>query len=365
MELSIASKSAATSFSSAGVSSAAARGMARAEEGRDWARDLSEPFDFTAQPLEDGLAEHTLRLRRVAVPEKEQLRRPGQCDLWAFVWTATSVMADLVASLDLRGCHVLELGAGVGVPSLVAAQHGADKVVATDLVGEALELIARNAAENRLEAAVHTARLDWSAFELPASELVASAAAAPADRCRPTTPQEPPLEPGRVDLLLGSDVLYLRRWARPLARLTAHFLRPEGGVALFVDPGRAGSEELASVADEYGLRTWTCSVDFLRTPVALMRRCTVYLVWTPTPAERANPSPVFATAEEAPEGLGFRPSADEHPLVARLQCLVGERLLGRKETGPIAREHLGFRMPAAPRPEDSSASEGVGEPRDG
>src|SRR5256885_13229409 len=85
---------------------------------------------------------------------------------WSVLWRSGVALAREVASARLRGSRVVELGCGLGVPSLVAARDGAT-VLATDACGEALELLQQNARENGL--AVETARIDWEA----ADELVA------------------------------------------------------------------------------------------------------------------------------------------------------------------------------------------------
>ena len=106
---------------------------------------------------------------------------------WAELWPAATA---LVAALpeELAGLRVLELGCGLGVPSLVAAARSAD-VTAVDWAEDAVELLRRNATRNGLElsARVH----DW----------------------------RQPLE-GRYDLAIAADVLYERRNVEPvLARL--------------------------------------------------------------------------------------------------------------------------------------------------
>ena len=88
----------------------------------------------------------------------------------------------------LDGLRVLELGCGLGLPSLVAAARGAE-VTAVDWARDAVDLLRRNAVRNGLALAceVH----DWR---------------------RPL--------PGRFDLALAADVLYERRNVEPvLARL--------------------------------------------------------------------------------------------------------------------------------------------------
>src|SRR5439155_14224135 len=59
---------------------------------------------------------------------------------WAELWPSGLALARYVAGLDLVGRKVLELGCGLGLPSLAAALRGAD-VLATDWADEAIELL--------------------------------------------------------------------------------------------------------------------------------------------------------------------------------------------------------------------------------
>ena len=123
---------------------------------------------------------------------------------WAELWPSSIALAREVSGLRLEGLRVVELGCGLGLPSLVAARGGAD-VLATDWSPEALAFAVRNAALNGVE--LRTARLAWAAPELPE---------------------------GSFDLVLAADVLYERR---NVAELLALLPRLAGEV-LLVDPGR-------------------------------------------------------------------------------------------------------------------------------
>jgi predicted nicotinamide N-methyase len=102
---------------------------------------------------------------------------------------------------------VVELGCGLGVPSLVAAARGAE-VTATDWAGEAIELLACNAGRNGL--AVRAEVRDW---------------------------REPWSE--SFDLALAADVLYEHRNVEPLARLLPR-LAPETLLGLAGRPHEHG-----------------------------------------------------------------------------------------------------------------------------
>jgi predicted nicotinamide N-methyase len=138
---------------------------------------------------------------------------------WAELWPSGEALAAAVDALDLRGSRVLELGAGLGLPSLAAALGGAH-VLATDWAEDAVELLRLNAGRNRVE--LRAERVRWDEPQT----LLAEAPWA---------------------LVLGADLLYERRNADQLLELLPRL----GADVLLADPGRPfakGFLERASAA---------------------------------------------------------------------------------------------------------------------
>jgi predicted nicotinamide N-methyase len=132
-----------------------------------------------------------LTLLRPAAPEslidEEAFADDEFLPYWAELWPAATALAEALP--EVRGLRVVELGCGLGVPSLVAAARGAE-VTATDWAADAIELLHLNAERNgvHLTAEVRDWRDPWDA---------------------------------RFDLALAADVLYERRNVEPLVeRLT-------------------------------------------------------------------------------------------------------------------------------------------------
>jgi predicted nicotinamide N-methyase len=125
---------------------------------------------------------------------------------WSVLWRSGVALGREVADSRLAGLRVLELGCGLGVPSLVAARAGAE-VLATDRCAEALDLLEQNARENGLSLA--TARVEWGASD----RLVAR---------------------GPFDVILAADVLYERASVAPLLSLLPRL----GREVWLADPGR-------------------------------------------------------------------------------------------------------------------------------
>src|ERR671918_1330036 len=64
---------------------------------------------------------------------------------WAELWPSSLALARTVAARALRGARTLELGCGLGLPSIAAALAGG-RVLATDWSPEAVAFTERNAA---------------------------------------------------------------------------------------------------------------------------------------------------------------------------------------------------------------------------
>jgi predicted nicotinamide N-methyase len=140
---------------------------------------------------------------------------------WSVLWRSGVALAREAARAEVAGLRVVELGCGLGVPSLVAARGGA-RVLATDAEPEALELVERNAGENGVE--VETAAVDW------------------------TSPRAL-VERGPFDLVLAADVLY----ERPAVAALLELLPRLAGEAWLADPGRPA----ADVFLERARRRWS------------------------------------------------------------------------------------------------------------
>jgi len=141
-----------------------------------------------------------------ALLDEEAFEHEEFLPYWAELWPSAIALAQEVAHLDVDGLGVLELGCGLGLPSVVAALAGAH-VLATDWSPDAVEIAARNAERNGAE--LETALAAWGA----ASALVDTAP---------------------WDLVLGADLLYERRNVDQLLALLPHL----GDDVILSEPGR-------------------------------------------------------------------------------------------------------------------------------
>src|SRR5947207_14466106 len=112
---------------------------------------VEQSIDLPTGPL------RVLQLRESAeLPDVGDVEWAPVAPYWAVLWRSGVALARELDGAALAGPRVVELGCGLGVPSLVAARAGAD-VLATDASGEAVELVERSARENGVELA--TARV--------------------------------------------------------------------------------------------------------------------------------------------------------------------------------------------------------------
>jgi methyltransferase-like protein 23 len=146
------------------------------------------------------------------------------------LWPAAIALAHELASRDLAGARVLELGAGTGLPGIVAGSRAAH-VVQTDRQRLALHVCQLNVARNAVSTIEHRVA-DWTAWD----------------------------DAERYDLILGSDILY----AEPVHPQLRHIFETNlaaGGTVLISDPFREASVHLLEAMEADGWRVtmdkWT------------------------------------------------------------------------------------------------------------
>ena len=137
---------------------------------------------------------------------------------WAELWPSARALARRVLARSLRGQPVLELGCGLGLPSIAAALAGG-RVLATDWSPESVVYAATNAGHNGVE--IETAICSWAQPALI-------------------------VERGPWSLVLASDVLYERRNVEQLLELLPRLVT--SGEIWIADPGRATAGEFVARA---------------------------------------------------------------------------------------------------------------------
>lgn len=146
----------------------------------------------------------------------------AQWSLFGHPWPSGLVLAEYMSGHDVAGKRILELGCGLALASLVLARRGAD-VTASDHHPLAADFLRRNSEANGLPAISFT-RLDWE---------------------RP----DPAL--GRFDMIIGSDILYERRYVELLDGVIERHAQARAEV-IVTDPGRGNAGRFARVLKAQG-----------------------------------------------------------------------------------------------------------------
>lgn len=141
------------------------------------------------------------------------------------LWPAALALAEELDARgeQLSGKSLLELGAGTGLPGLVAADRGA-RVVQTDNDEIVLMLCGQNAVLNRV-GGVQRRLMDWTNWR----------------------------DEEQYDLILGADILYMDSLQPYLAAIFRRNLAP-GGCVLLADSGRPQSRRFLDALPAQGWR---------------------------------------------------------------------------------------------------------------
>ncbi len=137
-----------------------------------------------------------------ALKGKDPFKDVSTFPFWIKLWESAMILADVVGTLQPEtGSRMLELGAGLGAPGLVAAARGFD-VTLSDNEKLCLDFQRVSAAANQIK--VDCRYVDWK--------------------------KPPAMEP--FDTIIGADILYRDELIEPLLALFIKYLKPGGSIYL-------------------------------------------------------------------------------------------------------------------------------------
>lgn len=139
------------------------------------------------------------------------------------LWTSAVALAHQVAAVGetFRGCRILELGSGTGLPGIVAATFGA-QIIQTDRNELVLSVARRNIILNDVKT-IEQRLVDWTNWD----------------------------DGEKYDWIFGSDILYGEAMHEHLRRIFESNLA-SGGRILLSDPFRATSFKLLEALEANG-----------------------------------------------------------------------------------------------------------------
>jgi predicted nicotinamide N-methyase len=140
---------------------------------------------------------------------------PYYADLWP---SAEALSKILVKNREIiKNKDILELGAGLSLPSLICGKLGANRVVASDYHPDNSFQVYRNADLNSLD--IGYMQLDW------------------------TNPNDE-----KFALIIGSDLLYEKKSVKILVSCVKNMLK-KNGIFILADPGR---DHIQDAVDQFG-----------------------------------------------------------------------------------------------------------------
>lgn len=167
-----------------------------------------------------------------------EAKRAGICSaswsLFGQLWPASKALARAVKRIDISNRRIIELGCGLGLPSLVLKARGAN-VIASDRHPLSESFLDYNANLNQVPE-VPFMDLDWN-------------------------PIEPDPNLGHFDTIIGSDILYERDHADMLAGLVSRIAAPVAKV-LITCPGRGYRNHFSRLLEASGFELTEANIPF-------------------------------------------------------------------------------------------------------
>lgn len=143
--------------------------------------------------------------------------------LWAKVWPASFVLGRYLRKLDAQGKSLLEIGAGCGVSSCIAARYGFADILVSDISPDALQFARANVLKNGLEERVNVRKIDVATDALPRT----------------------------FDYLVGAEIMYLDELHKPMIKFCKKHLAAGGKVLFCTDIRRKKARFLKFAAKEF------------------------------------------------------------------------------------------------------------------
>lgn len=159
---------------------------------------------------------------------EDEMKNPFAEDLspyFGFLWPAAEGLClHIEDEADkIQDKTILELGCGMGLPSMVAARLGA-KVLASDYHPDVEFFFKRNLRHTNMQC-------DYLCFNWREDNALSE----------------------KYDIVMGSDILYESKHPRDVAQALTKFMKPNGKIWL-ADPGRSYLQKFVNAMEELGFK---------------------------------------------------------------------------------------------------------------
>jgi len=177
-------------------------------------RNLDEAVDLLCESLEK---KHPLQSELIF----DQVFAENLCPYFGQLWPSALGLAEFINRMPVQDVNILELGCGLALPSMIAAQKGA-RVIASDFHPDVEAMFRFNCQLNALdEFSISYRELNW--------------------RESPVFQQFP--------LVMASDVLYEGRHPEEMAHALARWCLPKGKI-IVADQGRGQLQRFVSLMEQ-------------------------------------------------------------------------------------------------------------------
>ena len=177
-----------------------------------------------------------LNLQQFSDPNGEASRLGISSAMWPLfgqIWPMSKILARVMLQEPLERKRILEIGCGIGLPSLVVKQLGGN-ITASDYHPLARSFLLENTGLNSL-APIRFRAGNWNT---------------------------PNVDLGKFDLIIGSDILYEHQHIELLSSFINHHASRRVSIVI-VDPGRGSHRAFARSMERLGYtHSWTDLKDY-------------------------------------------------------------------------------------------------------
>lgn len=177
-----------------------------------------------------------LDIQQFSDPNGDALKLGISSAMWPLfgqVWPMSKILAKEMLQETFTGKRILEVGCGIGLPSIVVKQLGGD-ITASDYHPLAQSFLVDNAALNSLDP-IRFRSGNWNTENL---------------------------DLGKFDLIIGSDILYEHQHIELISSFINDHAHKRVDIVI-VDPGRGSHRSFARAMGHLGYQhSWTNLVDY-------------------------------------------------------------------------------------------------------